>query len=245
MCFVSQVERLNLEAVTLFQPRFGKKFGCHEKQIKMDLPGTSGESDKSAQKRKFLSDLAAKFIAVTGEKGSEKGSCIIDPESSCKHTQNKLEVQNFIRHFRSIHPEKANEAGFFRDQNPLAKKPRIVPKCNVPIDHQVLIEGTSKLIAYHNLPLSCFEWEGMKMLVDPIKKALDVPLDARIMKTHLSTGADLVKAEIANEVRGTLISLKIDSASRHNRHILAVLAQFALNGDVVTRSLGKYFYNHG
>lgn len=39
-----------------------------------------------------------------------------------------------------------------------------------------------------------------------------------------------------------LISIKVDSASRQNRHILGINAQYATGDQVVVRTLGEYYF---
>lgn len=119
------------------------------------------------------------------------------------------------------------------------KPQRIIPKRPIAIDRQLLVEVLIKLVAYHNIPIAFLEWEAMIQLLDPIKTALGVAVDKRFIQKVLSKAEALVKEEITKEVKGLLVSLKIDSASRHNRHVLALLAQYALNGQVVTRTLGE------
>lgn len=189
---------------------------------------------KRGHRDSSLAETASKLVEVYGEKASYK----IDPQSACHYTQQKLDINNFIRHFRIKHPEKAAEKGLVSDEPP-AKKQRIVTKRSIAIDRQLFLEFLIKLVAYHNLPLAFIEWEGMVLLLDPLKASLGVTVDKRFMHNILSESSTIIKSEISKEVEGLLISLKIDSASRHHRHVLALLAQYALDGAVVTRTLGQ------
>lgn len=202
----------------------------------MEQPGSS--IVKIGRKRAFrnssLAEIASQFVEIS----DGKALCKIDVESDCRYTQQKLDINNFIRHFRTKHTDKAIDRGFLSDEPP-AKKQRMISKRSIAIDRQLLIEVLVKLVAYHNLPLSFIEWEGMTLLLNPLKAAVGLSIDKRFIRNVLAQSALLIKEEISKEVKGMLVSLKIDSASRHNRHVLALLAQYSLDGNVVTRSLGK------
>lgn len=96
-----------------------------------------------------------------------------------------------------------------------------------------------KLVVIHHLPLNCFQWEGLKLLLDPISTALQVTMNRKNIKAHLDVIACNVKSALKEELKGKLISIKIDSASRRYRHILGINAQYEINGEVVIRTLGK------
>lgn len=203
----------------------------------MDCPGAS--STPKGEKRKVdgstLAEKAAKFIIRDGE----KAVCNIDNGSGCTYIQRKLDINNFVRHFRTRHTEKASAEGLQKDGTPATKKPRLVAKRPCAIDKRTIVEASVKLVANHNLPISCFEWEAMRLLYDPLTAAVGMSMDTRILKGHVTVSADLIKDAIANEMKGLLVSLKIDSASRHNRHVLAILARYMVNERIVTRTLGK------
>lgn len=162
--------------------------------------------------------------------------CAIDTIAGCDYFQEKYDVTNFLRHFRGQHPEEAAKHDLTKE--PPAKKAKIVPKIPIAINRQILLEACLKLIALHHLPFSCLEWEGLRLLLDPISEALDVTINRRNIKIHLGVAAEKVKQAIKNEMRGKLVHLAIDSASRHSRHILGINVQYEKQGEVVIRTLG-------
>lgn len=169
--------------------------------------------------------------------------CRIEPASKCHYVQATRDIGNYIRHFRLKHPEAANNAGLFKEGEAPERKPRVIPKSPIAIDGRLVLEAVLKLVAYHNLPLACVEWEGFKLLLDPLAAALAISLSRNGLKTHLKSTSDRIREAIANEMRYKLISVKIDSASRLNRHVLGINVQYALNGKVVIRTIGKYLLN--
>lgn len=206
----------------------------------MDQPGSSKAKAKDSKKRQStLTDIVAEFV----ERDGPKGKCVIDSSSNCKFEQSKYDPGNFIRHIRVKHTERALEVGILKDEDVAAKKPRIVPKRPIAIDKTLFIDSVVKLISFHNLPLASLEWEGLKQLFDPIAVSTGVTLNRTNIKKYLQSVAEKIRSIVSNEMKGRLISLKIDSASKHHRHILGVNAQYVLRDKVVIRTLGKFFLN--
>ncbi|XP_065090374.1 uncharacterized protein LOC135711433 [Ochlerotatus camptorhynchus] len=58
------------------------------------------------------------------------------------------------------------------------------------------------------------------------------------MREHHTKIAMRLKEILKEEMHGKLICLKVDSAARHNRHILGINVQYAVGDKVVIRSLG-------
>lgn len=168
--------------------------------------------------------------------------CRIEDSSGCRYVQASFDIGNFIRHFRAKHPEAANKAGLLKEEDVPEKKPRSIPKRMIAIDSKLVIESMLKLVSYHNLPLACVEWEGFRMLLDPLSTALGISLNRDTLKHHLKAAADRTREEVAKEMRNKLISVKIDSASRLNRHVLGINVQYAESGKVVIRTIGKCYY---
>lgn len=207
----------------------------------MDQPGPSNSNGKETKKRRSertLTEIVADFV----ERDGPKGKCIIEPDSNCKHEQAKYDPGNFIRHVRTKHPEKALEVGLMDEEDIAAKKPRIIPKRPIAIDQQLFVDSAIKLVSIHNLPLACLEWEGLKQLFDPIAAATGVTLNRTNIKPYLTSAAQKIRSVISNEMKGKLISLKIDSTSKYHRHILGINVQYALREKVVIRTLGECFH---
>lgn len=202
------------------------------------MASTSFENSK--KRKRTLIDIASKFIL----RDTTKAFCNIDPEGNCTYVQERFDVGNFIRHFRLKHGELANANGLLKDFDSTVKKPRVIPKHSIPIDQQLLIESTVKLTTYHQLPISCFEWEGFKDLLGPITTALGCTLNRVTMREHHTKIAMRLKEILREEMHGKLICLKIDSAARYHRHILGINVQYALGDEVVIRTLGKCFPKH-
>ncbi|XP_055637192.1 uncharacterized protein LOC129775933 [Toxorhynchites rutilus septentrionalis] len=208
---------------------------------KRSSPGP-GSSDMSLKCRKRRSggatkgEIASRFIKRDGD----RGICNMDNElgNTCTYVQRKLDINNFIRHFRTQHPERAYIEGLQMEGELVPKKPRIISKRLCAIDKSLLIEASIKLVTNHYLPVSCVEWEAMRMIFDPLTVAVGMTMDTRNLECHLKLSARKIKDTIVSEMKGCLISLKIDSVSRHNRHVLTISARYAIEDKIATRTLG-------
>lgn len=103
----------------------------------------------------------------------------------------------------------------------------------------MVIEGLMKMVAYHNMPLSFVEWQGFRLIFEPIAESVGMTLNRVNIKDHLSILASATRNALKEEMSGRLICLKIDSASRFNRHVLGINAQYVFNDKVVIRTLGE------
>lgn len=57
------------------------------------------------------------------------------------------------------------------------------------------------------------------------------------IKIHVVDAARKVREFIRNQIDRKLISLKIDSASRHGRHIIGVNVQYEVDGEIANRKV--------
>lgn len=208
-------------------------------------PSTSAQNfskrgKKRTDKKKTLAEIALGFIRREGA----KASCIIDTGTACLYTQEKIDIGNFVRHFRSRHHDLAVANGLFKEQEVPAKKQRVVAKRPVAIDAPLLKDSLLKLVTLHNLPRCFVTWQGFQQLLVPMGSACGVTVNEVNMMSDLKFFSQKLRENIGQEMKGRLISLKIDAASRHHRHILGVNAQYALNDKIVIHTLGKYQQTH-
>lgn len=129
-------------------------------------------------------------------------------------------------------------------EEPPAKKPRRVSsgsKLLVDTNKKKVILGTLQLVASHSMPKRFPDWEGAKTLLLPLYQAAGIPFTRAYVTSLVVDGANRMKELISERVKGKIINLKIDSASRRGRHVFAINAQF-MNGheDVEIIHLGKY-----
>ncbi|XP_065089486.1 uncharacterized protein LOC135710749 [Ochlerotatus camptorhynchus] len=181
-------------------------------------------SASSIEKKKFREILAEGCIST------EDGFvlCAIDAANSCKYRQKaeKFDAGNFIRHLRTEHTILAKSRGLLKDEAEVPSKRKKASKKMIAIDRQTFVEAILKLVTVHHVPLHCVEWEGFQLLLKPIGEALNMCMNRPNVLRHLTVAATKIRSAIRSLVNGKLICLKIDSASRHGRHILGVNIQF-------------------
>ncbi|XP_062561147.1 uncharacterized protein LOC134225251 [Armigeres subalbatus] len=180
--------------------------------------------DKSVERRTL------RDILLDGCISTENGFmlCAINSDYGCKYRQKceKFDPGNFIRHIRCEHPILAKARGLVKEDGIVPVKRRKVSKLSIVLDRQILLEAVIKLVTIHHVPILCVEWEGLRLILDPICDALKMQLNRPNMLNHLTAAAAKIRSGIANEVKGKLVCLKIDSATRLGRHILGVNIQF-------------------
>lgn len=181
-----------------------------------------------------LQDIALGFILRDGN----KAVCRIDKNGQCAYAQVTFDIGNFIRHFRTKHQDLARKHCMLKEGN--GKRPRIIAKRPIAIDKQLLLDSIVKLVTYHQLPLACVEWEALKQLIDPISAAVDAPVNRNSIKSMIYSAAYQIRRVLSQEMKCKLICLKIDSASRFNRHVLGINAQYCLEDKIVIRTLGNF-----
>lgn len=201
---------------------------------------TMVDTPSTYRRKRNLRDILLENC-VTSENGYF--ACTIDAANGCKYRQRreKYDPGNFIRHIRSVHPILAKSRGLLQEEAEVPAKKTKIAKVPVEIDRQKLLEGMIKLICVHNVPMLCVEWEGFRVILQPILDALKIQLNRQNLVCHLGVAAEKVRSEISTDVKGKLLCLKIDSATRLGRHMLGVNIQFydSIKKDIVIYTIGN------
>ncbi|XP_055534133.1 uncharacterized protein LOC129723755 [Wyeomyia smithii] len=182
---------------------------------------------------KTLAEIAYEQVVFNGT----KARCAIDANSGCSYEQKTFDAQNYVRHCRLKHPDIAVLKGLFKNTEAVPKKRRTIAKRPIAIDRQLFLEAILKLVSFHNMPLSSLEWEGFRMILNPISESLNLKINRSNIKDHLAAAADKMRHAMKEEMRGKLICLTIDSASRHGRSVLGINVQYCLADAVAVRNL--------
>ncbi|XP_055542372.1 uncharacterized protein LOC129728034 [Wyeomyia smithii] len=203
-----------------------------QKILSEDISYSYSKHHRKGIYKRTMSQIASGYVL----KKDNFFHCGIDA-GGCNYVQRQLDISNFVRHFRTVHPQSAHKIGLFRDgMEP--KRKRIISRKAIAIDVQRALEACIKLVTCHNLPLRCFEWSGLRLLLDPISEALGLQMRHKDIKLHIHSAAKQVTNLIKAGIENKFVSIRIDSISRHGRHVLAVNAQYEKNREVVMYSLG-------
>lgn len=113
---------------------------------------------------------------------------------------------------------------------------------NVNMDENYLKEACLELITLNGRPFSLLEDSGFVKLIDPILKGLKNPcvISSKSIRSMIEPSSKTIKAIIIEEIKGKLLSLKVDAATRMNRSFLGINVQFIKDGFINIRTLSVY-----
>lgn len=163
-----------------------------------------------------------------------KFKCIAD--NKCNYEQASLNYGNFKRHVHGLHPVVFDRLGLSSSSNEVGepmtvkKKPK---KLIVETDKQQLILGTLLLLTKNNLPYSFFEMPAYRILLGAQYNAAGLTVNRKTVSDMVDKGSMLARNWIKEETSKKLICLKIDSATRKNRQVFGINAQYYSAGKVV------------
>lgn len=134
-------------------------------------------------------------------------------------------------HLSKWHPDKTpkenqqNSANYFE-----AKKHNLILSC-------------VEMVTVNGRPLAALEDSGFRRIIKPILAELDAAgyktkIDAEAIKPHIKQMAAKLRAKLKAEMNGRIISLMADVATKNNRGILGINAQYSDNGKIILRTLG-------
>nr|XP_029711954.1 uncharacterized protein LOC115256902 [Aedes albopictus] len=161
--------------------------------------------------------------------------CTIDPKSRCRYAQTRYDMNNFLRHFRTLHPLEA----FANDIMPkLEEKKRIVKRTLVCADNVLVLQACINMMALDGLPAQCFRWAGLHSLLEPFTGALDLDINETSILEHIHKAVERLHYVVRLEMSTTLVSVHIEPFVREGIHFLVVSANYDVNCKVMTRVLG-------
>ena len=95
-----------------------------------------------------------------------------------------------------------------------------------------------KMLAYDGVPLTFFQSEGFKMLNGSAAESLGISLGNAAIRSMLMEKAEEERKKLCDSLKGKLVSLKFDAATRLRQNFLGVNVQFWCEEDgLVVRTL--------
>lgn len=185
-------------------------------------------------------------------------------QSTCKVKECNTSIKgnhsgNLQRHVQSCHKEIFDNISAGSSQPPSSnssattKKRRlniqptlddvvIKQKTNISVNitPDLLKEACTELVTVNGRPFSIFNDSGFRKILDPIIAGLDnkIAINPENIKKNVSLNALSLKEKITTELKGKLLSFKVDGASRLDRSILGINVQFIGNNNcLVLRTL--------
>lgn len=166
--------------------------------------------------------------------------------SECRFCGNRLKVDkvgNLKRHLQTLHQREYTEMLAVNSSTTGAPQMRIIPAIPVPIDKNFLTECCVKMVTVGGLSFRSLEQPGLADLVNLLGSAVNSTINRRNILDHLTCTVEAFRKRISDEMRGQIICLKLDAATRRGRSVLAVCSQFLRNGKFVMRTLAVYDLN--
>ncbi|XP_065315604.1 uncharacterized protein LOC135930930 [Gordionus sp. m RMFG-2023] len=163
--------------------------------------------------------------------------------SSC-HKKLKSIPSNLKRHIFSQHPNIAanlnsNEVNNLDISTSSSQSnEKTSQTIKIVMSKSKVYESVVGLIAINNLPINLVTYESFKLLLDPIVQSLNMTLNKHIVNDKIKYAASEIRCLIMQQVKNKLISLKIDTATRFQKSVLGVNAQFIIDDKIEIRTLG-------
>ena len=118
----------------------------------------------------------------------------------------------------------------------------------VKIDIAMLNAACVELVTVNGRPFRLIEDSGFRKILDPLLQGLGNKACINVENIHegVTTLANSIRNDIKTDIQNKFISLKIDSATRLNRSILGVNAQYIKDGKPILRTLAmkEMTYRH-
>lgn len=155
----------------------------------------------------------------------------------CNKPINGKQKSNLSVHLKTCHTELYNTKVKLPDKGSLIA---------VREKRLVLLQNCVRKVTIDHEPFSAISKSSFQNIIaNKLKKfaLANVPLNLRdknltVVKGHLHTTAAKIRMKIKTELKGRLFSLMVDGASRNNRSVLGISAQFIINGKLKIRMLG-------
>lgn len=148
-------------------------------------------------------------------------------------------LKNFVfkRHYLNMHPEAASEMGLTDEEAPYL--PKKVRKVSVRMNRDLYTKSLVQLVTAYGMPLRTLDSPPMRALLDPYEESFDMPsVNSRTIKPILRDKAAAIRSIIQKEVKGKMISLKLDIATRLDRDVLGINIQFMKKKTQTIRTIG-------
>ncbi|KAH8354520.1 hypothetical protein KR084_009394 [Drosophila pseudotakahashii] len=167
----------------------------------------------------------------------------LDNKSECKMCGVKLAGSlstNLKRHLTTKHGDIFRECDNEEDTDAKAIKKR---KIAYETSEEAMVNSLIKIVTTDGKPFLFLDSEGFKEIVDPIYNALGMnPITSRNIMSFVSAREHSIKDGIRALVKGKLLSLKIDVATRMDKAILGVNMQMIHTNinktEIIVKTLG-------
>lgn len=112
----------------------------------------------------------------------------------------------------------------------------------VKLNKKRVIKGCVEMVTKNGLSFNTMDASGFVIFLNPIIEGLaaknqPLTINRNNIKKHVQTKADGIVRRIKEEIKGRMISIMMDMATRQSRSILGISAQYMLRENIVVRTL--------
>lgn len=188
-----------------------------------------------------------------------RSNCLVD---RCNESVKGNHAGNLMRHLRKHHRKIfeeiiALEAKKIYEENPPPHPPRdpsefyaekkrtpVTPHYQPPMipSADYMKKGCVEMVVMNCRPLSIFKDSGFLKIIEPILMVTNAGfmINDQTVQLFIEYEAEEIKNKIREELKGKIVSIKIDTLTRSKRTALTLNVQFIDNGRVNVRSLTSF-----
>ncbi|XP_017779830.1 PREDICTED: uncharacterized protein LOC108565068, partial [Nicrophorus vespilloides] len=200
---------------------------------------------------RFKTNPVSKYFTYIN--GTDLSQCEIP---GCNKILKGKHSANLERHLQSRHPEdfhhlqlmklepkrKISETTFTSKKVPVCKRPKLEDvklTIAVSIAQQTLVDACIELVTINSRPLNLINDSGFRKIVDPIICGLGGQLNItdESIQHLIATKAETIRDSIMKELKGKLLSIKIDCVQKMGRYIIGIYVQYIKNTRMVLQTL--------
>lgn len=162
---------------------------------------------------------------------NNKSSCLI-----CAYSTNGSHLGNLKKHLIRQHGNvfKEIEAAKPEEDEPVRKKIKI----SVEYDPIELLDAWLSLVIKEGRPFCILNSKSLRTIVKPLFDALDIRfVNSSNIGTEIKARAAKLRLHISKMLANKIVSVKIDSASRHSRRVMCTNVQTVIKGKIVIQTL--------
>lgn len=147
-----------------------------------------------------------------------------------------------IRHAQSKHSEYCN---IIRNNNTTESqcKDNTILDVKVKVNLNVIWDACIDLVCKNGLPLCYVEYPAFKKIIEPYASALksqghSLAINRESLKNRINETASTLKDRIKAQVKGKLISVMTDIATRYNRSVLGISISYVHDDEHLVQTIG-------
>ncbi len=162
---------------------------------------------------------------------TNKSSCLI-----CDFSTNGSHLGNLRKHLIRNHADVFKEIEDATPENdePVRKKIKIT----VEYDPIELLDAWINLVIKEGRPFCILNSQSLRMIVKPLFEALDVKMvNSSNISAEIKARAEKLRLHLSKMLANKIVSIKIDSASRHNRRVMCMNVQTVIKGKIIIQTL--------